>query len=254
MAVLREEYLAFQRVKNIPNAFFIRNRTDREMLEHPLNKKGKIYLQGIASMLPPLMLDPKPGEIVLDLCAAPGSKTSQMAAMMQNRGRLVACEDDAIRFQKLQNTLCIQGAIFVEALNEDATILHHKMPEIFDKVLADVPCSAEGRIDLAEPRTYRYWSKGNITSNAKLQRRLLRSAVFCLKPGGTLVYSTCTFAPEENEAQVAWLLTEFPEMKVEKATLPVLDVKHWPTGTTVFPTKDHEGFFIAKLKKNTASL
>lgn len=253
MAGLREDNIMFERAKSVPHAFFVRNRTDRELLEHPLNTEGKIYLQGIASMLPALVLDPKPTDAVLDLCAAPGSKTSQMAAMMGS-GKLVACEDDSVRFQKLQNTLRIQGATFVEAINKDATVLHHEMPEAFDKILADVPCSAEGRMDLSEPRSYRYWSQKNINENAKLQRRLLRSAVKMLKPGGTLVYSTCTLAPEENEGQVEWLLTECPELQSEKFDLPVGELKRWPKGgVTVLPTKDYEGFFIAKFKKTAAS-
>lgn len=250
MAVLREANIGFERVKGIPHAFFVRNLTDRELLEHPLNQQGKIYLQGIASMLPPLVLDPKPGETVLDLCAAPGSKTTQMAAMMQGRGSFMACEDDSIRFQKLQNTLRIQGASFVEARNEDAATLYHSYEGYFDKVLADVPCSAEGRIDLGDQRSHGYWSEGNITANAKIQRRLLRSAARCLKPGGTLVYSTCTLAMEENEGMVDWLLSEFSDLKTEKFDLPLQDMKRWSNHTmTVLPTKDHEGFFVAKIKK-----
>ncbi len=249
MAALRETQVMFERAKDVPHAFFVRNRTDRELLEHPLNQEGKIYLQGIASMLPALVLDPQPTEAVLDLCAAPGSKTSQMAAMMGG-GRLVACEDDSVRFQKLQNTLRIQGADFVEALHKDATVLHHELPEAFDKILADVPCSAEGRMDLSDPRSYKFWSQKNVTEHAKLQRRLLRSAVRMLKPGGTLVYSTCTLAPEENEGQVEWLLGECPELSSESFVLPVGDVKKWPKGgVTVLPTKDYEGFFVAKFRK-----
>lgn len=250
MAVLREENVGFERVKGIPHGFFVRNLTDRQLLEHPLNQQGKIYLQGIASMLPPLVLDPKPGEVVLDLCAAPGSKTTQIAALMDGRGTLMACEDDSVRFQKLQNTLRIQGAAFVDARNEDAATLYHSYESFFDKVLADVPCSAEGRIDLGDQRSHGYWSESNITSNAKLQRRLLRSAARCLKPGGILVYSTCTLAPEENEGMVDWLMTEFPDLKTEKFDLPLMDIKRWPNNTvTILPTKDHEGFFVAKLKK-----
>ena len=253
LAALREDNVMFERAKAVPHAFFARNRTDRELLEHPLNQEGKIYLQGIASMLPALVLDPKREEAVLDLCAAPGSKTSQMAAMMGG-GTLVACEDDSVRFQKLQNTLRIQGATFVEAVNKDATVLHHERPEAFDKILADVPCSAEGRMDLSDPRSYRYWSQKNVNEHAKLQRRLLRSAARMLKPGGTLVYSTCTLAPEENEGQVEWLLAECPELVSETFDLPVSEVKRWPKGgVTVLPTKDYEGFFIAKFKKTAAS-
>lgn len=249
MDVLREEGIAFERVKDIPHAFRIRNRTDEELLAHPLCRDGKIYLQGVSSMLPPLLLDPKPTERVLDLCAAPGSKTSEMAAMMKNEGSILACEENEIRFEKLKHTLAMQGGTNVEAMHGDAALLHHTHHEAFDKVLADVPCSAEGRISLDEPRSYRYWSEKNIVAHAKAQRRLLRSAVGCLKPGGTLVYSTCTLAPEENEGMVEWLTNEFPELRVMPTDLPLQSSKKTPYGTIVVPTEEHEGFFVAKLQK-----
>lgn len=254
MDVLREEGIAYERVKDIPHAFFVRNRKDREILEHPLNQEGKIYMQGIASMLPPLVLNPQPGETVLDLCAAPGSKTSQMAALMKNQGRLVAVEPDEIRYQKLLNTMRIQGATMVETMNVDGSHLYKQFPETFDRVLTDVPCSAEGRIDLSDPRSHRFWSDKNSLENAKVQRRILKSAIGCLKVGGTLVYSTCTLAPAENEEMIDWVLKEFPEMKTEKFFLPLQELKVWPNkSVSVLPTKEREGFFVAKLKKNAAS-
>jgi NOL1/NOP2/sun family putative RNA methylase len=249
MEVFRNEQIQYERIKNIPHAFTVRNRTDKDLLDHPLNKDGKIYLQGISSMLPPFLLDIKAKDVILDLCAAPGSKTSEIAAMAHNDATIVATEDNEVRFQKLLNTISIQGAK-VDARNEDATLLHHAMPEAFDKILADVPCSAEGRIDLNDRRSYSYWSEKNIVAHAKLQRRLLRSAVACLKPGGTLVYSTCTLAAEENEEMVGWLLSEFPEMKPSPITLPLLNIKKTAHQTvTVLPNETMEGFFVAKLTK-----
>lgn len=250
MQTFREDAIQFERVKGVPHAFLVKNRDDSEMLDHSLTKSGKIYLQGLTSMLPPILLDPKPGETVLDICAAPGSKTSQLAALMGNVGKIVACEDNDIRFQKLQNTLATQGATIVDARCTDATLLHHDMPEAFDRVLADVPCSAEGRIALKNKRSYGFWSEKNITAHAKLQRRLLRSAVACLKPGGTLVYSTCTLAPEENELMIDWLLTEFPFMRAEPVALPFAPiVTHKNKSVTLLPSKDAEGFFMALLTK-----
>jgi 16S rRNA (cytosine1407-C5)-methyltransferase len=262
MAVLREENIAFERVKNIPHAFRIKNRTDRELLEHQLCTSGKIYLQGIASMLPPLILDPKPGETVLDLCAAPGSKTSQMAAMMAlspplphrgvEGGRLIACDDNSVRFQKLENTLKIQGATFVETKEIDASLLHKELPATFDKILTDVPCSAEGRISTNDPRSFSFWNEKNIIAHAKLQRRLLRSAAVCLKPGGTLVYSTCTLAPEEDEQMIEWLLQEFPELKAMAFELPVSTIRKGTNNTVyVLPSKEYEGLFVAKVVKRS---
>ncbi len=261
MQVFRDEAIQFERVKTIPHAFVIKNRDDREMLEHSLTKAGHVYLQGLTSMLPPILLDPQPGETVLDICAAPGSKTSQIAALMTapllpeegsgvvGVGRVVACEENSIRFQKLQNTLTIQGAAIVEPLLCDATLLHHEMPDAFDRVLADVPCSAEGRIT-GSKRSYSFWSEKNIVAHAKLQRRLLRSAFGCLKPGGVLVYSTCTLAPEENEGMVDWFLAEYPSMKSEPVTVPFAPlVTHKNKSVTLLPSPAAEGFFVAKLRK-----
>lgn len=250
MAALREDAIQFERVKSIPHAFRIKNRSDKQLLEHALTKEGRIYLQGLTSMLPPLVLSPQPGETILDLCAAPGSKTSQLAALMQNQGSIVACEENSIRYQKLLNTLSTQGASIVVARNVDATLLHHELPEAFDKVLADVPCTAEGRFCTRDKRSFGFWSEKNIIAHAKLQRRLLRSAVACLKPGGTLVYSTCTLAPEENDLMIDWLITEFPTMQPVDVSLPFPTVPGKRKTATLLPSKDYEGFFVAKLIKS----
>lgn len=262
MELFREQNIAFERVKGIPHAFKIKNKTDRELLESSINQNGLIYLQGLTSMLPPIILDPQPGEAILDLCAAPGSKTTQLAALLHERNSLnpienptkdlpiVAIEENTVRYQKLLNTISVQGATSVDARHGDSTQLHKELPEAFDKILADVPCSAEGRIDLTDPRSYKYWSEKNIIAHAKLQRRLLRSAVACLKPGGTLVYSTCTLAPEENEDMIGWLIAEFPELKPIDITIPLKGLRKTAhKSLTVLPSEEAEGFFVAKLQK-----
>lgn len=232
MDQLREYQIRFERIKSIPNAFRVFGISEKKLLSLPLFVNGEAYLQGEASMTPVLALDPQPSETVLDLCAAPGSKTTQIAAMMQNTGELVACEVNEIRAKKLEHNLRLQGVANTKLLFEDGTLLHKAYPETFDRVLADVPCSAEGRIHLEDPRSYRFWSQKNVIAHAKLQRRLLRSASACLKSGGRLVYSTCTLAPEENERMADWAVTELPLALVEK---PVL----------ILPTKEREGFFYA---------
>jgi 16S rRNA C967 or C1407 C5-methylase (RsmB/RsmF family) len=247
---LRDDGIAFERVKDLPHAFKIKNRSDDDLLEHELATSGQVYMQGLTSMLPPLLMDLKPGDAILDLCAAPGSKTSEIAALTSNQARILAMEENEIRHKKLLNTVAIQGATSVEARHGDSTQLHKEFPETFDKVLADVPCSAEGRIDFRDLRTYKYWSEKNIVAHAKLQRRLLRSAVACLKPGGTLVYSTCTLAPEENELMVEWLISEFPTMKPIDVTLPMRNARKGSNKTiTLLPSEEAEGFFVAKLVK-----
>ncbi|MFA6017751.1 MAG: RsmB/NOP family class I SAM-dependent RNA methyltransferase [Patescibacteria group bacterium] len=249
MQIFRDTAIQFERVKGIPHAFFIKNKTQRQLLEMPIVTSGKIYLQGLTSMLPPIVLDPKPGQTILDLCAAPGSKTTQIAALMDNRGTIIACEENAVRVEKLRNTVHTQGAN-VDVRCADSTVLHHELPEFFDSILADVPCSAEGRMNLSDVRSYSFWSEKNIIAHAKLQRRLLRSAVTMLKPGGTLVYSTCTLAPAENEEMIAWLLSEFPSLSAESIALPFPGIVHKPTkSVTLLPTKQYEGFFVAKMRK-----
>lgn len=250
MDVYREEGIAFERIKNIPHALRIKNRTDDQLLEHHLTKNGHVYLQGIASMIPPIIMDPLPGQTVADICAAPGSKTSEIAALMGNNGILIACEENSIRYQKLTNTIAIQGAN-VQAKNTDSTTLHYEYPEAFDAILADVPCTAEGRIDTSDPRSFTFWSQRNITEHAKLQRRLLRSAYNMLKPGGTLLYSTCTLAPEENEDQIKWFIEEYPNMIVQNIALPVSPVRPTKYGTIILPSLDCEGFFVAKIRKDS---
>lgn len=252
---LREDGITFERPQGIPHAFFINNQSDDELLEHPLAKEGKIYLQGLTSMLPPLLLGPQPGEHILDICAAPGSKTSQMGAMMENQGAIVAVEESVIRVQKLRHTVETQGISIANVLCADATKLaklladNPSLPQSFDRILADVPCTAEGRISLRDKRSYGFWSEKNIIEHAKLQRKLLRAAVPFLKPGGTIVYSTCTLAPEENEEMVSWLLQEFPDLRLEKISVPVQHARTMAHGTVILPTKNHEGFFVAKLSK-----
>jgi 16S rRNA (cytosine1407-C5)-methyltransferase len=249
MSVMRDEQIMFERIKAVPHAFMVKNHTDDELLEHPLTKEGKIYLQGISSMIPPLILEPKTGERILDLCAAPGSKTTEMAMMAGNIAEIIATEDTEVRFQKLENTIRIQGAKVI-ARHTDGTLLHKEFPEYFDKILVDAPCSAEGRINVHDKRSFGFWSEKNIIEHAKLQRRLLRAAVGCLKPGGTLVYSTCTLAPAENEKMIEWLITEFPQMKPAEVSFPLQNIKKTAHKTiTMLPSEAMEGFFVAKLTK-----
>lgn len=237
MEILRMEKVRFERLKSVPGGFRVFGINEKQLLALPCFQNGEAYLQGEASMMPVLALDPQPGEMILDLCAAPGSKTTQIASKMKNTGRIVAAEQNEIRFQTLVHNLEKQGADIVEPVCTDATLLFKEYPEAFDRVLADVPCTAEGRIDLRKPRTWKFWSQKNIVMHAKLQRRLLRSAVRCLKPGGTLVYSTCTLSPEENEQMVAWTESEFPELRLVREPARLL------------PSKTQEGFFLATFRK-----
>lgn len=268
MEMFRKELMQFERVKGLDHAFIVKNRGAKELLKHRMCLEGLVYLQGLTSQLPPLVLDPKAGEVIGDFCAAPGSKTSQIAAMIRKsgpppsqggvRGGLYAFEPNFIRIEKLHNTLKIQDAEFVETQMIDSTKLGAKMPEFFDKILLDVPCSGEGRIDAADDSSFVDWGDATMLAYPDLQKKLFASAVAALKVGGTLVYSTCTLAPDENENIITWALREFPSLVAETVMLPVTmktaSIVHKTTKSiTLLPTAQWEGFFVAKLRKISRS-
>ncbi|VVB84072.1 tRNA (cytosine(49)-C(5))-methyltransferase [uncultured archaeon] len=229
-------------------------------IEHLL---GYYYIQEIASMLPVLVLNPKKDERVLDLCASPGSKTTQIAARMENSGLLIANEVKFGRLKILAANTERCGVMDMIMTRRDGIALCRRFKEenfLFDKILLDAPCSGEGTIR-STPRTLEMWNIKTIENLSKLQKSLIASAVEILKPNGELVYSTCTHAPEEDEEVVDFALKNF-KIKTEKINLPLKtrqgiikwqekeyleDVKY---SCRVYPQDaDTEGFFIAKLKK-----
>ena len=206
-------------------------------------------------MVPPIVLKPKPGEKVLDLTAAPGSKTTQIAAMMQNSGYILANELDALRCERLKFNVEKQGAKIIEINNGRGESIGKKYEEYFDKVLLDAPCSGEGRFLANDPKTYRSWSVKTVKELSKLQKKLLKSAYQAVKKGGEIVYSTCTLNKEENENILKWAIEEL-NIKLLDINLNIknsieisennADLKK---AIRILPSKETEGFFIARLKK-----
>lgn len=246
------------------DAFILRKGLQKDLEKTQAYLKGEIYVQGLSSMVPPLVLGPQPKELILDLAAAPGSKATQLAALAGNEGFLTANDENPVRLEKLKANLSRQGVKNVELLEAgDGGLVWKNNFEGFDRVLLDAPCSSEGRFLTEEPGTYGYWKKDTNRKMAKLQRRLFKSAFLALKPGGTMVYSTCTFAPEENEMVLAWGLEAYGDaLEVEEIKTPLPlhtrgltaweDQKFDPSvakSLRVLPTVDIEGFFVARLKK-----
>jgi NOL1/NOP2/sun family putative RNA methylase len=245
------------------DAFILRNKSKRELMETPLYTRGEIYVQSLSSMLPPLVLAPQPGEKVCDLTAAPGSKTTQMAALMNNTGEIVANDRSKIRWRKLVANLKLQGVKNVRTRLANGEDLWKKFPDYFDRVLVDAPCSLEGRFEAGNEKSFGDWSLRKVEFLSTIQCHLLRSAVTMTKPGGVIVYSTCTLSPEENERVIDWILQkESDRVHVEPIELPLENVlpglTQWEQQEfseqvrhtiRVLPSELMEGFFLAKLRK-----
>jgi NOL1/NOP2/sun family putative RNA methylase len=220
---------------------------------------GYIYVQEAASMIPPVALEVKSGNTVLDLCAAPGSKTTQMAAMMKNSGVVVANEVAKSRIPALRFNLQRCGVINTVITKMDARGLRIK--NYFDKVLVDAPCSGVGamrkKFEIANE-----WSKKVVRSLSASQKKMMLAGFDALKVGGDLVYSTCTLSPEENEEVVDFLLKNRDaevmrielDIKRDKAVLEWAGKKFDPSikdCLRIYPqTNDSEGFFVAKVRRN----
>lgn len=229
-------------------------------IEHVL---GYYYVQELSSMMPIIALQPKPNELVLDLCAAPGSKTTQASALMNNQGTIIANDNKLDRIQILASNLERCGCMNIIVTRNDGVQLCERLARLnmkFDKILLDAPCSAEGNIR-SNPKTLLMWNIKMIDKLSRMQKKLALSAFQLLKEGGEMVYSTCTHAPEENEAVIDFLVKNF-NAKVEKIYLPLKcrqGITSWQDGKfdeqissacRIYPQDSNtEGFFIAKIKK-----
>lgn len=227
---------------------------------------GKIYLQSIASMLPVLALAPTAGESILDVCAAPGSKTTQMSVMMDNTGTITAIEQNQIRYDKLMHNTRLQWVTNIEWVKMDARKYLADTPAVYNRILLDAPCSAEWRIHTDNEKSFGFWSIANICDKSELQYELLSLAYKNLRKWGTLVYSTCTLAPEENEWVITAFLANNPDATLEDIDIWLSDKSWWTAGISEFsgekysedisktvrilPSDETEGFYLAKIKKS----
>lgn len=186
---------------------------------HPWHEAGAYYMQEPSAMAPAMLLDAQPGERVLDLCAAPGGKSTQLAAAMRGRGLLVCNELILPRAKILSQNLERMGVPNALVLNEYPARLAERFPRFFDRVMVDAPCSGEGMFR-KEDAAVRDWSPEQVLVCANRQREILESAAAMLRPGGRLVYSTCTFAPEENEGVISAFLHDHRDFSVAEVAAP----------------------------------
>ncbi len=182
---------------------------------HPFYRAGVFYITEASAMTPVECFPVRPGERVLDLCAAPGGKSFALAGRLGDTGLLISNEVSASRAKILLYNMESLGIRHLCVVNEQAHRLAEKFPSYFDKILVDAPCSGEGMFR-KDQRAADEWSLQKVRQLAALQKELLGFAVTMLRPGGMLMYSTCTFSPEENEQNAAWLLENYPEMTIEE--------------------------------------
>ncbi len=258
--LFREQGFEFVPTEEHPDIYRV------EYQPYPIGKSlshflGHFYVQDVASMVPAMVLDPQPREWVLDMAAAPGSKTTLMGEMMNNRGVILANDVVPKRLKALGNNLERMSICNTTVYRWRAEQFGNAFFETFDRVLLDPACSGLGTLH-KNPEVIGWWNPGHSERLASQQRSLLISAVKALKPGGRLVYSTCTVAPQENEANIDFLLREFP-VEIEPISLP--NLRTWPgltqyAGQTFHPDlaktvrfypvdRITEGFYIACLRK-----
>ena len=269
MNYLKENNIKYDRVLWYEDALIIKNANEKNLMKLEWFDQGMFYMQSLSSMVPALILEPKSNETILDMTAAPGSKTSQIAMLMKNQGKIVANELDKLRFERLKYNLEKQGAKIVEAINYRGESLWKRYPETFDRILLDAPCSGEGRFIGTSPETYKNWYLKDVMNCSRLQKKLIKSAYLSLKKGGILVYSTCTLNLAEDEDVLKYALENFDlelidiDLKITssiKAKTDNNDImiyndsenlydKTIEKAIRIIPSKLMEGFFVAKLKK-----
>lgn len=246
--VLKKNKIDFEKVKFIENAYIIKNVTEKEIRLLDIYSEGKIYLQSLSSMLPAIILNPKENKDILDMAAAPGGKTTQLASLTKNNSHITACEVSPIRAERLKYNIEKQGATSVYVMITDS----RKIDEFFsfDQILLDSPCSGSGTLNINDKNINKMTKKLILKSN-KSQEELIKKAMKILKKGGELVYSTCSILRSENEDIINKILKDksFEISKIKlPSEIPTLESKIDGT-ICVMPTELFEGFFIAKIIK-----
>ena len=252
-AALAEAGIAVEDVAWSGDALVLPEADGRAVTALPLYARGEVYMQSLSSMLPPLLLGAQPGENVLDMAAAPGGKTTQIAALTGNGAMITACERNAARCERLRFNLERQGAQRVTVMNIDARQLDDLFA--FDRILLDAPCSGSGTVQLLESSRARF-DRETLARVGKTQEALLRKALRLLRPGHEMVYSTCSILEAENEALLRRVLpgAQAELVPIDAAAFPGVPLlpTTLPGALCVMPDARYEGFFAARIRKRDA--
>lgn len=239
----------------------------KDVINSDAVRDGLIFVQNQASWLPVLALDPQPGEKILDICAAPGGKGSHIAEITQNESELWVNDNSRARLFKLRANFSRTGTRYSQQTMYGLDRIAHVLPRAsFDKILFDAPCSGEGLMDITRDKDFTYWSLAQIKRLQQLQKKGIMAAWKLLKPGGRLIYSTCTMAPEENEAVVDYLLSRVDNAKLSRPLLTPFNriptLRSWNNKPfksdlqyclRLAPSTLIEAFFVASITKLSES-
>ena len=248
---LNKKEIKYEKSKIFDLAYIIKDSNNNKIEELEVYKQGKIYVQSLSSMLPPILLEPELNTDILDMCAAPGGKTTELADLTNNKAHITACEMNKIRFNKLKYNIEKQGVTSVNLMNVDARNLDNFFS--FDSILLDAPCSGSGTINLKDANLSKYFTENLIQKTVKAQSVLLNKAINILKKDGEMIYSTCSILQCENEEIVEKALktgkVEIVPIESEiTKSLPLLPSKI-PGTICIMPNDLYEGFYVAKLRK-----
>lgn len=248
--ILKEQKIEYEKVEWSKEAIILKNQTEKEIKRLEIYEKGEIYLQSLSSMLPPIVLQPKIGTDILDMAAAPGGKTTQIASLTQNKANITACEKNKIRAERLQYNIEKQGAN-VYVMVQDARKIDNFFS--FDQILLDAPCSGSGILNLQNGKLVENFTIKLIQKSIESQFALLEKAMHILKKGQEMIYSTCSILSCENEEIIDKILKEkkariIPIEIKGREKLPLLPTKIEGT-LCICPNQYYEGFFLAKIQK-----
>lgn len=248
---LKKEKIEYEKVPWSEEAFIVNNVKEIDIQKLDIYENGEIYLQSLSSMLPPIILQPKENADILDMTAAPGGKTTQMASLSSNKSHITACEMNNIRIEKLKYNIEKQGASCVYIMQKDSRQIDDFFS--FDQILLDAPCSGSGTINIKDINLKKNFTEKLVNKSAVIQIALLKKAIKMLKKGNIMVYSTCSILSKENEEVIEKILKEENAeiLPIEfKGIEKIPKLKTSITGTLcVCPNELYEGFFVVKLRK-----
>lgn len=249
--ILNAQNIAFEKASFSNEAYILKNENENKLQELDIYKEGKIYVQSLSSMIPPIVLNPQEGKDILDMAAAPGGKTTQIAALTNNKAHITACEMNKVRSERLKYNIDKQGATSVYCMVKDARNIDDFFS--FDQILLDAPCSGSGTLNIDEDNIEKYFTEKLIEKSVKAQTALLNKAINILKPGCEMVYSTCSILACENEMVINNILKGGKAEVVPIENDFIKDLPLLPSnilGTLLIcPNELYEGFFVAKVRK-----